>query len=1022
MHYAAGSNQFIFSDGPLLHTELVVPGIYNSTLLRINPHSQASRNPTKHMVILTSKSLGFVSTSLSMINSKCLLPLRPINRSFSTALFSTRRGGALLATARPNKFITHHHHQSQLLPSLFTSASATSLTSLEFTRHHHHHQHQCVSSYRFENKLREMCNSSSATVPGRQLLPTNVKPSHYDLTLEPNFTTFKFDGEETIELTVQEDSDFVSLHTLELELLESKLTTSKGDFKPTAVTYNEDDQTSTFKFDDKVLVKGETVKLYIKFIGELNDKMAGFYKSTYEENGETKYLATTQMEPTDCRRAFPSFDEPNLKASFAISLIAENKLTCLSNMDVKEEVKLDDNKKKVVFNTTPLMSTYLVAFIVGDLTYIESEYKFRDIPVRVYTTPGYVEKGRFSVELAAKALEYYEQVFDIKYPLPKMDMVGIHDFSAGAMENWGLITYRMVDLLFDEKKSTLATKLRVSEVVAHELAHQWFGNIVTMDFWDSLWLNESFATYMSWKCCNHFEPSWKVWENFVGDSLQSALTLDGLRSSHPIEVPVKRADEINQIFDAISYEKGSSNLRMLANWLGEEDFIKGVSNYLKKHSYSNARTEDLWKSLSEVSGKDVEGTMNVWTKKVGYPIVSVKEDGSKVTFEQHRYLTTGDVKPADDETIYPIFLGLKTDAGLDESIVFDKRTLNKDIPDEFFKINGNSTGVYRVSYSPERWAKLGAASAKLSVEDRIGLVADAGALSVSGYSKTTNLLSLVSGWKEESSFFVWEEILTRIGSLKTAYLFESDATRKALKAFTLDLVSDKAHAAGWTFSDKESFLEQRLKGLLFGAAASSDDAKVLSAITTMFKDYTNGNTEAIHPNLRATVFNQIAAKGGEEEYETLLSIYKKPQSIDEKIAALRALGRFEDPKILAKVLALLLDGSVRSQDIYIPMQGMRAHKVGVETLYNWMKDNWDTIYKLLPPGLSMLGSVVQICTSGFTTMEKYHEIEAFFKTKNTKGFDQGLAQSLERIQSSANWVSRDSKEVEAWLKEHKYLN
>ncbi|GMG19029.1 unnamed protein product [Ambrosiozyma monospora] len=970
------------------------------------------------MVVFISKSLGFLSSSMINTTTKCLLPLRPINRSFSTALFSTL-GKPLGLLAKPNKFITHHY---QLLPSLFTPTSAiTSLTSLEFTRHHHHHQHQCVSSYRFENKLREMCNSSSATVPGRQLLPTNVKPTHYDLTFEPNFTTFKFDGETTIELKVQEDSDFVSLHTLELELLESKLTTSKGDFKPTSIKYNDDDQTSTFKFDDKVLIKGESVKLYIKFIGELNDKMAGFYKSTYEENGETKYLATTQMEPTDCRRAFPSFDEPNLKASFAISLIADNKLTCLSNMDVKEEVKLNDNKKKVVFNTTPLMSTYLVAFIVGDLTYIESEYKFRDIPVRVYTTPGYVEKGRFSVELAAKALEYYEQVFDIKYPLPKMDMVGIHDFSAGAMENWGLITYRMVDLLFDEKKSTLATKLRVSEVVAHELAHQWFGNIVTMDFWDSLWLNESFATYMSWKCCNHFEPSWKVWENFVGDSLQSALTLDGLRSSHPIEVPVKRADEINQIFDAISYEKGSSNLRMLANWLGEEDFIKGVSNYLKKHSYSNARTEDLWRSLSEVSGKDVEGTMNVWTKKVGYPIVSVKEDGSKVSFEQHRYLTTGDVKASDDETIYPIFLGLKTDAGLDESIVFDKRTLNKDIPDDFFKINGNSTGVYRVSYSPERWAKLGAASSKLSVEDRIGLVADAGALSVSGYSKTTNLLSLVSGWKEESSFFVWEEILTRIGSLKTAYLFESDATRNALKALTLDLVSDKAHSAGWTFSDKESFLEQRLKGLLFGAAASSDDAKVLSAISTMFKDYTNGNTEAIHPNLRATVFNQVAAKGGEAEYETLLSIYKNPQSIDEKIAALRALGRFEDPKILAKVLALLLDGSVRSQDIYIPMQGMRAHKVGIETLYNWMKDNWDTIYELLPPGLSMLGSVVQICTSGFTSMEKYHEIEAFFKTKNTKGFDQGLAQSLERIQSSANWVSRDSKEVEAWLKEHKYL-
>ncbi|QPG75733.1 hypothetical protein FOA43_003093 [Brettanomyces nanus] len=859
---------------------------------------------------------------------------------------------------------------------------------------------------------------------GRQLLPTNVKPLHYYLTLEPLFDRFKFNGQEVIDLEVQDDSDSITLHTLEIDILDTSLTTGTGDIvKPVGITTNEDDQTTTFKFNETLLKRGQIANLHIKFVGELNDKMAGFYRSTYEENGEVKYLATTQMEPTDCRRAFPCFDEPNLKARFSISLIGNKKLTFLSNMDVKQEEGIDSTRKKVVFNATPPMSTYLVAFIVGDLSYVESEYKFNDVPVRVYTTPGYEAKGQYAAELGARALEYYEKCFGIKYPLPKMDMVGIHDFSAGAMENWGVVTYRMVDLLYDEQKSTLDTKLRVSEVVAHELAHQWFGNYCTLDFWDSLWLNESFATYMSWKCCNEFYPDWKVWENFVGESLQYALSLDGLRSSHPIEVPVKRADEINQIFDAISYEKGSSVLRMLANWLGEDVFIQGVSKYLKKHAFSNAKTEALWEALSEVSGKDVEGTMKVWTERVGYPLVSIKESGSNVIATQHRFLTTGDVKPEDDGTVYPIFLGLKTDAGLDESVVFDKRSMEVPVKDKssFFKVNGNSNGVFRVNYEPERWAKLGKAASKLSVEDRIGLVADAGALAVPGFSKTSNLLSLVSGWKSESSVFVWDEILTRLAAIRGAWLFEDRAVKDAIKSLTLDLVGEKSNTLGWKFGKHESFLDQRLKGLLFGSALSAGDCTVVAAADKMFADYVAGDKEAIHPNLRVSIFNSIASKGGEKEFKQLVSIYEHPQSMDEKIAALRSLGRFEDSAILSRVLSLLLDGTVRSQDIYIPLQGMRIHKLGVEMLFKWMCEKWDTLCHMLPPGLSMLGSVVQLCTSGFTKEEQYKKVEEFFQTKDTKGFNQGLAQALETIKSKSGWVARDSKDVEAWLKANGYL-
>ena len=881
-----------------------------------------------------------------------------------------------------------------------------------------------IDQQRELSSIAKMSATKKADDSGRQVLPKNVKPIEYTLKLEPNFETFKFDGDELLELEVVEDSDFISLNTLEIDIKETILLTASGkEIKPESVKEDKEEQYTTFKFSPaSSLKKGDHVKLSIKFVGELNDKMAGFYRSTYEEDGKTKYLATTQMEATDCRRAFPCIDEPNQKAKFSITLVGDKNLTYLSNMDIKEEHSVSETKKEVVFNTTPKMSTYLVAFIVGDLRSVESEYKFRDVPVKVYTTPGYETKGQYAAELAAHALEYYEQCFGIKYPLPKMDMVGIHDFTAGAMENWGLVTYRMVDLLYEKGKSTTDIKFRVAEVVDHELAHQWFGNYCTLDFWDSLWLNESFATYMSWKCCDHFHPEWNVWDNFVGESLQYALGMDSLKSSHPIEVPVKRADEINQIFDAISYEKGSAVLRMLANWLGEDTFIKGVSLYLTRHAWSNAKTSALWAALSEVSGKDVEGTMKIWTESVGYPLVTVKEADGKVSVEQHRFLRTGDVKPEDDKTLFPIFVGLKTENGLDESIILNQRSEKLQVDaGSFFKINGNSNGVYRVNYEPERWAKLGDSASKLSVEDRIGLVADAGALSTPGYSKTSNLLSLVSGWKSEPSYFVWSEMLSRLAGIRSTWKFEDQKTFDALKAVTRSLVADKCHKLGWEFSSSESFLEQRLKSLLFGSAASSDDETVVSAAKKMFADYVAGDKSAIYPDLRSSVFHCVASHGGETEFNQLFDIYKNPQSVDEKIVALRNMGAFRDAEILKKVLGLLMDGTVRTQDIYLPLIGMSRSKVGIETAFDWMTGNWDALCKMLPPGLSMLKSVVQICTAGFTKKEQYDKVKAFFDGKDTKGYDQGLAQALESIKSNAAWVKRDNADVEAWLKENKFL-
>ncbi|ODV67565.1 alanine/arginine aminopeptidase [Hyphopichia burtonii NRRL Y-1933] len=864
-------------------------------------------------------------------------------------------------------------------------------------------------------------NSASAQVVSsdREVLPTNVTPLHYHLTLEPLFDTFKFNGDVSIDLHVNERTNYVTLNSLEIEVHEAKI----NDHLIKDIKFDEDKQTVTFNIDD-YLVKDAEATLKIKFTGELNDKMAGFYRSSYKENGETKYLATTQMEPTDCRRAFPCFDEPALKAKFDISLITERDLVALSNMDHKETSLLDNGKQKVIFHTSPLMSTYLVAFIVGDLKYVENnDYR---VPIKVYATPGSEHLGKYSADIAAKTLAFFDKKFDIPYPLPKLDMVAIHDFSAGAMENFGLVTYRTVDLLIDPENTNINTKQRVTEVVMHELAHQWFGNLVTMDFWDGLWLNEGFATWMSWYACDSLYPDWKVWESYVYDSLQHALSLDALRASHPIEVPVKRADEINQIFDAISYSKGSSLLKMISRWLGEDVFIKGVSNYLKKHKWGNTKTSDLWEALSDVSGKDVVQVMDIWTKNVGFPIVTVKEsDKGEINVTQNRFLATADVKPDEDKVLYPVFLGLKTSEGVDESLTLNERskTFTLSTSDDFFKINADQAGLYRTAYSSERWSKLGKAGVegKLSVEDRVGLVADASSLASSGFVETTDLLNLVKSWSGETNYVVWDEILDRIGSIKVTFMFEDPSIREALNNFIIDLISTKLDTIGWTFSPNDSFAGQQLKASLFMSAVGAGHEGAVSHAKSSFEKFVAGDKAAINPNIRSSVFNVVARNGDEKVYEQLLNIYTNPQSTEEKLAALRSLGRFENPEILNKVAGLLLQTDIiKAQDIYIPMQGMRAHRLGIETLWKWLTENWDEIYKLLPPGLSMLGSVVTIATSGFTKDEQKAEVKAFFDKKNTKGFDQGLAQSLDVITAKGAWATRDLKVINEWLSANGY--
>jgi aminopeptidase 2 len=672
-------------------------------------------------------------------------------------------------------------------------------------------------------------------------------------------------------LDVVEDTSSVSLNVQDLEILSTEINSLSPYSSPIRIlniSNDADRQVTTISLGSPLAAQTQ-VQLAFVFRGKLYDNLVGFYRSRYQDaDGETKVLATTQMEPTEARRVFPCFDEPALKAAFSITLIVDKHLSCLSNMDIaaEAEVKVVSNrdcqatktKKAVKFNRTPAMSTYLLAFVVGELHYAES-LLFR-VPVRVYAPKRKdmnMKTADFSLDLASNVLQFYETKFGVNYPLPKLDMIAIPDFPAGAMENWGLITYRESDLLFEETDGSIADKLRTAITVQHEIAHMWFGNLVTMDFWDGLWLKEGFATWMSYYACDHFFPSWKVWEQFVAENLQAALSLDSLRSSHPVEMPIQNETEIGQIFDAISYLKGSGLVRMIYSYLGEDDFMAGVRHYLKKHAYANTTTTDLWDSLGHASGIDVMAMMDALTKQVGHPVATVIVSENCIVVRQDRYLRTGDPSPEEAMMLYPVPLNIRSINGenaMVHNISFAERECTIRV-DGFVKLNANHTGLYRTCYTSEYLQKLAKEASKgviLSVEDRAGMIADAAILASSGHQKTSDFLQLITHFSHESQYIVWDIIITHLSAIQKTWIFEKKQVQFELRWFIRLLVGTKASELGWNLADS-SHTKRKLKALLFSAAGRAGDPVIVDASRKMLLEFSSRRTQ-IDPDLRPHVF------------------------------------------------------------------------------------------------------------------------------------------------------------------------
>ena len=581
------------------------------------------------------------------------------------------------------------------------------------------------------------------------------------------------------------------------------------------------------------------------------------------------------------------------------------------------------------FETTPMMSSYLVAWACGVFESLSSEHKSvkgnKTVPLRIFATPNLIKQAQFGLDIKKWALPVYEEIFDIPFALPKLDTLVAHDFDAGAMENWGLITGRTTAYLIDPEKSSLVAQKRVASVQCHELAHMWFGDIVTMKWWDNLWLNESFATLMGeLVIMDRIWPEWKPRADFLNAHLSRALELDSQRSSHPIEAECKTVGMVNQIFDGISYSKGASVLRMLSAVVGESTFLKGVSIYLKKHLYSNAETKDLWDGISEASGVNVAEMMASWTLKVGFPVITVEETGSgKIKVTQNRFLSTADAKPEEDETLWYVPLEIKKiengKTSIDHKAVLKERSATFDVGSADFKLNAETVGVYRVKYSPERLSKLSQDATSLTCEDRVGLVSDAATLARAGLGKTSASMTLISGLaKEEDEYLVWAQITGALGSINAVLWEESEDVKQANKKLQRTLCRPMVDKLGYEHGPNDAPDVKELRALVIGACSNAEDTAVVKELCDRFEPFLkNGDDSRIPPDLQRSIFSTAVKNLGEPAFVKLQQVVEKPPNPSSKVDAMVAICQTRDETLLKKAFDMLDNGEVKDQDWYI---------------------------------------------------------------------------------------------------------
>ncbi|VAI31890.1 unnamed protein product [Triticum turgidum subsp. durum] len=841
---------------------------------------------------------------------------------------------------------------------------------------------------------------------GKARLPSFAAPRRYELFLRPDLVACTFSGSVAISVAVSAPTRFLVLNALDLSVNRTSIRFQA--LEPTEVVFFKDDGVLVLGFA-KELPLGEGL-LKMDFNGILNDQMRGFYRSKYQYKGKERNMAVTQFESVDARRCFPCWDEPAFKAKFKLTLEVPSELVALSNMPVGNAT-FAGPIKTVRYLESPPMSTYLVAIVVGLFEYVEG-MTTKGTRVRVYTQIGKSNQGKFALDVGVKSLNLYKDYFDTPYPLPKLDMVAIPDFAAGAMENYGLVTYREVALLFDDKSSSASSRQSVAITVAHELAHQWFGNLVTMEWWTHLWLNEGFATWVSHLAVDSFFPQWNIWTQFL-DSTTTALRLDSLETSHPIEVEIHHASEVDQIFDAISYDKGASVIRMLQSYLGAERFQKAMASYMKKYAFSNAKTEDLWAVLEKETGEPVKDLMTIWTKQKGYPVINAKIKGNDIEIEQAQFLLDG--SSGSGMWIVPITSGCgayDTEKKLLLKLKHDKLVIGSQCGDRkkggnfWTKLNINGTGFYRVKYDDELAAALQNAleTKKLSLMDKIGIVDDLYALSIARQQTFASLLHLLYGYRGQADYSVLSHINTVTTSIAKISADATPALAGDIKQLLIKILLSPAEKLGWDPKKGESHLDVMLRPLLLTALVQLGHGKTINEGVRRFNIFTRDRgTSLLPPDTRKAAYLSVmqnVSSSNRSGYDALRKIYKESAEGEERLQVLGILSSCRDNSIVLESLNLIFTNEVRNQDAYILLRGIQPETR--EISWNWLKENWERISRTFSGSLA--ANFVKNIVPLFTSNEKAAEISKFFATRTKPGFERTLKQSLENVRISARWA------------------
>lgn len=841
-------------------------------------------------------------------------------------------------------------------------------------------------------------------------LYTQFQPEHYQLSLVPDRETMTFHGSVTITgKKTGRPSQRLTFHQKDLHVTSAALTRhdKKGDqdFPVSRINTQASFDEVRLHCAEQLYPGSYTIKL--EFKGTITRQMNGLYPCFFTEDGVEKQLIATQFESHHAREAFPCIDEPEAKASFDLTLTSPKGEAVVANTPIKTQ----STKGATIittFETTPRMSTYLLAFAYGELAFKEATTK-DGIIVRTYATAANVEHTAFALDVAVKCLEFYNQYFDVPYPLPKCDFIALPDFASGAMENWGAITFREQALLVDPQNTSLHLKQYVANVVAHELTHQWFGNLVTMRWWTDLWLNESFASWMSYLAVDELFPDWKVWTQFIVDEQSIALKLDALDNTHPIQVSVNHPDEIRTIFDAISYEKGASVLHMLHNYLGHDDFRDGLRLYLKQHAYGNTDSTDLWSAWEEASHKPVSEFMNTWTALPGYPIVHATALQNSLELKQERfYLNPAASK---EPAVWPIPL-LANESIVTETLASAAESVLTTGLQADFLLNRDRTGFYRTVYDAEHLAKLATAVAagRLSELDRLGLLADSFEATKAGYSSSIDALKLLEAYRHEDSVVVWDVIAAGLGSIRS--IMNDDALRGAMKPFVRRLVAEQLARLGWEEKASDNHFDKLLRPTILGLASYGEDPSVVAEAKRRFAAMKQ--PEDLHPDLRGVVYGTASRLGGAAEFDKLLAMHNSSASSEERVTLSASLTNFKQPELITRALDQINSRDVRLQDAayWIAYSFMNHH--ARDATWVWMTSHWAWLSDTMGTDLSFF-RMPNFAARAYSDAAFLPTYVDFFSQNLSPAFDRPFKQGVETIQWQAAWRDRDLAAIKKYF-------